>query len=107
MKWIVTLLDNTVAAELSAMPADIRARFSRIVGLVEEHGLELVREPHVKHIEGRLWEMRMSGRDGIARAFYVTASGRRVVVVHVYSKKTQRSPRRVIEYALRRAEEVE
>ena len=49
--------------------------------LIQAHGLERVREPYVKHLEGPVWEMRMKGKDGIARAAYVTASGRRVVVV--------------------------
>jgi phage-related protein len=48
----------------------------------------------------------MKGRDGIARAVYVTATGARVVVVRVFSKKIQRTPRREIELALRRAKEV-
>jgi len=60
----------------------------------------------VKHLEGPLWEMRMKGKDGIARAAYVAASGRRVVVVHVFAKKTQKAPRREIEMALKRAKEV-
>ena len=70
------------------------------------HGLTLIREPYVKHLEGPLWEMRMKGRDGIARAAYVTANGRRVVVVHVFVKKTQKTPRREIDTALRLAKEV-
>ena len=65
-----------------------------------------MREPHVKHLEGRLWEMRMIGRDGIARAIYVTASGMRVVVVRAFIKKTQRTPRRELELARLRAREV-
>lgn len=60
----------------------------------------------MKHLEGPLWEMRMKGKDGIARAAYVAASGRRVVVVHVFAKKTQKAPRREIEMALKRAKEV-
>jgi phage-related protein len=76
------------------------------VTLIESHGLERVREPYVKHLEGPVWEMRMKGRDGIARAAYVTATGRRLVVVHVFPKKTQKTPRREIEIALRRAKEV-
>jgi len=42
-------------------------------------------------IEGPLWEMRMTGKDGIARAIYVTAKGKRVVVVRVFVKKTQKN----------------
>ena len=69
-------------------------------------GLENLGEPHVKHLEGKLWEMRLKGRDGIARALYVTAVGRRVVVVRAFSKKTQKTPRTEIELALRRAKEI-
>jgi len=50
--------------------------------------------------------MRMKGRDGISRAVYVTARGRRVVVVRVFVKKTQKTPVREIEIALQRAKEV-
>lgn len=74
--------------------------------MIEAHRLDRVREPHVKHLEGKLWEMRMRGRDGIARAIYVTATGRRVVIVRVFAKKTQKTPRREIELTRTRAKEV-
>ena len=106
MAWVVTFMNAAVAAEFEEFPADIRARFNRIRSLIEGYGIEQMREPHVKHLDGRLWEMRMSGRDGIARAVYVTATGQRVVVVHVFIKKTQKTPRREIELAHRRAKEV-
>jgi phage-related protein len=106
MRWTVDFLDAAVLAELEAQPRDVQARFLRIVDLIESHGLERVREPYVKHLQGRLWEMRMKGRDRIARAVYVTATGRRVVVVRVFTKKTEKTPRREIELALRRAKEV-
>jgi len=106
VRWSVELPNDTVLADLSALPVDIRARFERIVHLIEDHGLENVREPYVKPIEGELWEMRMKGRDGIARAVCVTAPPRRVVVVHVFTKKTQRTPRRELDIARRRARNV-
>lgn len=106
MKWTVEFLDLEVKEALSKMALDVRASFERIVRMIEIHGLERMREPHVKHLEGRLWEMRLSGKDGIARAVYVTATGRRVVVVHAFAKKTQKTPRREIEYARKRAKEV-
>lgn len=106
MRWHVEFLDDAVEAELEAMPVDIQASFLRISRLIESEGLHKVREPYVKHLEGPVWEMRMKGRDGIGRAAYVTATGQRVVVVHVFRKKTQKTPRREIEMALRRAREV-
>ena len=93
-------------AEIEDLPADMLARFDYISQLIAEFGLEQVREPHVKHVRGPLWEMRMKGRDGISRAFYATAVGRRVVVVRVFVKKTQTTPNREIELAMKRAKEV-
>jgi phage-related protein len=61
----------------------------------------------VKHLEGSLWEMRMKGKSGIARAIYVTAVGKRIVVVHVFAKKTQKTPHREIMTALKRAKEIQ
>jgi phage-related protein len=48
----------------------------------------------------------MKGRDGIARAVCVTAVGERVVVVHAFVKKSQRTPPRALEVARQRAKEV-
>ena len=62
--------------------------------------------PHVKHLTGPLWEMRLRGRDGISRALYVTVRDKRVVVVRVFLKKTHKTPRQEINLALRRAKEV-
>jgi phage-related protein len=50
--------------------------------------------------------MRLRGRDGIARALYLTGTGRRVVILRVFTKKTQKTPRREIELARQRAKEV-
>jgi phage-related protein len=69
--------------------------------------LKACRGEAVKHLEGKLWELRMTGRDGIARAIYVTASGRRVIVVRVFVKKTQKTPQRELDIARQRAGEVE
>jgi len=106
MDWTVQLLNEEVRKELEALPKDAVASFLRISQLIASEGLPKVHEPYVKHLEGPLWEMRLRGRDGIARAAYVTATGRRVVVVRVFVKKTQKTPRREIELAMRRAKEV-
>ena len=99
-------MNEDIKGLLDDLPRDIRASFERIAGLIRTNGLEQVHEPYVKHLEGPLWEMRLSGRSGIARAVYVTAIGKRVVVVHVFGKKTQKTPRREIVIALKRAKEV-
>ena len=65
------------------------------------------RQPYVKHLEGKLWEMRMKGKDGIARSIYVAATGQRVVILHSFMKKTQKTPQSALETARTRAKEVE
>src|ERR1700687_3821218 len=106
MSWSFAFVSTEAKAELDALPADVRASFERVVRLVQTVGLERVREPYIKHIEDRIWEMRLRGRDGIARSLYVTASGRRVVILRTFVKKTQKTPRREVELARRRATEV-
>ena len=61
---------------------------------VENVGLEALRAPHVRHLEGKLWELRVRAEGGIARGIYVTVAGRRVVVLHVFAKKSRKTPRR-------------
>lgn len=106
MKWTVETLNDVVDQELEALPADMRARFIRVAELIESFGLQKVGHPHVKHLEGVLWEMRLSGKAGIARAVYVTVTDKKVVVVRVFVKKTQKTPRREINLALERAKEI-
>jgi phage-related protein len=104
--WTVETLNATVDAELDALPADMLARLWQIADLIKDMGLERVRGPYVDHLQGPLWEMRLKGKDGIARAIYVAAQGKRVVVVRVFVKKTQKTPRREIKLALKRAKDV-
>ncbi len=106
MSWLVEFYNDEVKQALDNFPTDTRASFQRIVELIQSHGLERVREPYVKHLEGSLWEMRLKGKSGIARAIYVTAVGKRIVIVHVFTKKTQKTPRREIVAALKRAKEM-
>ena len=106
MAWTVETLNETVDAELAELPADMRARLVRISDLIESVGLPNVKEPHVRHIRGQLWEIRLKGKAGIARALYVTAPEQRVVIERVFIKKTGKTPTGEIDLALQRAKEL-
>jgi phage-related protein len=95
----VTTLAET---ELITMPADIQARFVHIAEMLQEFGPHAVGLPHVRFLQDKLWEMRLKGRDGIARAIYVAQTGKRLMVLHVFIKKTQRTPRRALQTAIER-----
>jgi phage-related protein len=103
--WSVETLNELVDVELTALPLDMRGRFVRVSQLIEEFGPFKVGMPHIKSLDNKLWEIRVIGRDGIGRGIYVVASGKRVVVVHVFIKKTQQTPAKALQTATKRAKE--
>ena len=105
MDWTVETV-SAVDAEIAALPVALRARLLRLLETVENVGLEALRAPHVRHLEGKLWELRVRADGGIARGIYVTAGGRRVVVLHVFAKKSRRTPRRALATARERMRQV-
>lgn len=74
--------------------------------VIEEHGLSKLPRDWIKSLGNKLWELRITGRDGVARAIYVTASGQRVIIVRIFVKKTQKTPQHELELARQRAKEI-
>ena len=106
MRWTVETLNTSVDAEIEALPKDMRARLARLTEFIQLFGFRGLPPGSVKHLDEKLWELRITGRDGISRAIYVTASGQRVVILRVFIKKTQKTPRRELDLARARAKEV-
>ena len=105
MGWTVETV-SAADSEILALPAKLRARLIRLLEAVENVGLEALREPHVRHLDGKLWELRVKAEEGIARGIYVTATGRRIVVLHVFVKKSRKTPRRALATARQRMKQV-
>ena len=105
MPWTISF-HETAKAEADALSLDLRARLERLTELIREHGIDRLPPKSAKHLMAELWELRIKGKDGIARAFYVTRAGRRLVIVRVFVKKTQKTPSREIKLAQKRAAEV-
>jgi phage-related protein len=104
-EWAVEVLNDVVEAELLSLPKDMQARFLRISELLESFGPQRVGLLHVRPLREKLWEMRLSGREGIGRAIYTPAAGRRLIVLHAFVKKTQKTPRSALNLALKRLKE--
>ena len=62
--------------------------------------------PHTKAIEGGLFELRIKGKEGIARVFYCTRIQKRIVMLHVFVKKSQKTPKKELKLAIQRMKEV-
>ena len=106
MKWTVEFLE-AARAELAELPLDMQTNALHVVELVLVGGPHEVGLRHVRPLGRKLYEMRFHGRDGIARAIYVASSGRRLIVLRVFVKKTAKTPQREIEIARKRTKEIE
>jgi len=102
-EWIVETLNTEVDQELEILPGDIRGRIVRVCNLLETFGPEQVGMPHIKSLGNKLWEIRASGRDGIARGIYIITTGKRIVILHAFIKKSQKTPSNAITTATQRA----
>ena len=102
--WVET--HPAVDAEIETLPVKLGARLLRLLEAIENVGLEALPEPHAKHLGGKLWELRVRAQGGIARGIYVTLAERRVVILHVFAKKSRRTPLRALAIARERMKQV-
>ena len=105
MSWTIEYFSEAVRLEINALPIGIRASYVRLTELLEEFGLNL-RMPHSRAMGEGLFELRPKGREGIARVFYCTQVGKRIIVLHSFIKKTGETPKRELEIARKRLREV-
>ena len=101
-KWVVEFYRDVqgrvpVQEFLEELAKRDRAQMLRVISLLAEFGIQLGL-PHARPVAQGLWELRA----GAGRVFYVAQSGRRLILLHGYRKKSQKAPRREIETALRR-----
>ncbi len=88
---------SPVTEFLARLGARERAKVARYLQLLREFGPTLAM-PQARHIKGPLWELRPDAY----RLLYVALRHRRIVILHAFRKKTQQTPRREIEEAIRR-----
>lgn len=91
------------------MPPGIKAKFIKILELLEEFGPE-IGMPHVDSIKGDdcrgLLEMRPRGKEGIARALFCTLPGKEIIILHCVIKKADKLRKTEFETATKRMKEV-
>ena len=102
---MVTFYDTDVELEILDLPTGLLARFIRYAERTEEHGPNLGM-PHTLAMGDGLFELRLKAGEGIARVFYCTIVDRRIVMLHHFVKKSQKTPRKELEIARKRLKEV-
>ncbi len=101
-EWRIGFISELSKNEFYNLPEELIADSLRVFKLIRTYGLENVKMPHVRHLTGKLWEIRVKDQNQIARSLYVTLSGKRVAVTRVFIKKTSQTPPKEIKLALDR-----
>lgn len=104
MPYSVSYFNRSVLAEIESWPVELLAGYARLVELLIEFGPDL-RMPHSRALGGGLFELRVSSRGEEGRAMFCYLTGRRVVVVYAFLKKTRKTPVRHVRLARRRMRE--
>ena len=105
MAWNVTFYNQRVEAGIFALPVTLLARFLRYAERMEVFGPDLGM-PHTRAMGGALFELRIKGSEGIARVFYCTTTKQRIVLLHHFVKKTDKTPNKELNIARQRMKEV-
>lgn len=105
MKFAIEFFDEDVQQAILTWPAGINANFTRIALRMVEHGANLGL-PYTRAMGGGLFEIRAKGQEGIGRAFFCTLVGQRIVILHSFIKKTDKTPKRELDIAKQRMKEI-
>ena len=107
--WSIEFFSSKVEADALGFPPGIKAKLLHIMELVEKHGPN-IGKPHIESIRGKdsqgLFEMRPKGKEGIGRAFYCTAIGHKIIILHCIIKKAQKARKSDLDIAKQRMKEI-
>ena len=106
MLYQIEYFHERVRGEILEWPVDVLADYARLIELLAEYGPNL-RLPHSRAFGDGLFELRPRGRSGIGRALYCYLAGRRVIVLHAFIKKAQKTPDSELKLARKRQKEVQ
>jgi len=105
MDFEIRYYSKSVQFQILELPDTLAARYIVLTRRMLAIGPNLG-EPHTKAMGGGLFELRLKGAEGIARVFYCTLVGRRIVMLHTFVKKSQRTPKQEMEVAQSRLKEI-
>jgi phage-related protein len=105
VNWRVTFYSAALEREILELPAGFVARFVRYAERMEGYGPDLGM-PHTRAMGRGLFELRLKAAKGISRVFYCTLVGRRIVMLHQFVKKSDKTPARELMIARKRMKEV-
>jgi phage-related protein len=105
VNWTIAYYSESLQAEILALPAGFLARYLRYSDRMEVYGPDLGM-PHTRAMGDGLFELRLKAAEGIARVLYCTMVGKRIMMLHQFIKKTDKTPLKELGIARRRMKEV-
>jgi phage-related protein len=106
MNWEIIYYNEAVRLWVDSLPVGIRAYYARITREMRKFGPNLGM-PYTRALGDELFEIRARGKEGIARIFYGTVVCGKIIILHGFVKKTDKTPRRELATARRRLREVQ
>jgi len=107
MTWTVKFAGKRVEKEFTRLKPSLKGALVELLDTVERHGPQRLEADERKHIRGKIWEFRVSGPDGIGRALHATVADNTLLVLHIFEKKTRKTPDDSITLAEKRLKEYE
>ena len=105
MNWTITYYSEAVQKEILDLPAGLLARYLRYSDRMEVYGPDLGM-PHTRAMGEGLFELRLKAVEGIARVLYCTMIGKKIMILHQFIKKSDKTPPKELALARRRMKEV-
>lgn len=105
MSYSIIYYSEQVQEDIMSLPDTLQARYIGLTQRMLEHGPNLGL-PHTDAFGGGLFELRLKGAEGIARVFFCTMVEQKIVMLHSFIKKTQKTPEKELKIAKSRMKEL-
>jgi phage-related protein len=106
MEWEIAYCTEELQRAILGFPAGIQARYIHLTQRMLSFGPNLGM-PHSRALGEGLFELRLKSREGIGRVFYCLLPGQRIMMLHAFVKKSQKTPPKELKVARARLKEVQ
>lgn len=107
MNWKIEFVNQKAAAEFEQLPLVLKAKFEHISNLVQRYGPFYIGMPYIKHIQEKIWEIRLNSHSISGRSLYTIATKQKIIILHSFIKKEQKTTKRALSLGRKRLKEIE
>jgi phage-related protein len=105
MEWEIIYYSEALQEKIYSFPSGIQARYVHLTDRMVIYGANLGM-PHTRAMKDGLFELRLKSKEGIGRVFFCTLVNKRIVMLHSFIKKTDKTPSKELKIAISRMNEV-